>query len=66
MNTASICSQCGSSDLEQQQRLGSEILWMICRACRHVMCAEAPLKRGSREEEEEGFVGASPLTDLID
>jgi hypothetical protein len=51
MNTAPLCSQCGSPDLDQQQRLGSEILWMICRGCGHVMCAEAPLKRGLGNDE---------------
>ncbi len=51
MNTGSICSQCGSSDVEQQQRLGSEILWVICRGCGHITCAEAPLKRGLADDE---------------
>jgi arylsulfatase len=38
----SFVPQCSTTDVAKQQRLGSEILWLICAKCAHVWCSIAP------------------------
>jgi arylsulfatase A-like enzyme len=35
----SSCPQCSATDAAKLQRLGSEILWLICAKCAHVWCS---------------------------
>ena len=36
------CPACTATAINTEQRLGSEILWFICRGCAHVWCAIVP------------------------